>query len=728
MKKFISIILFLFFSLSEVFAAQKIGELYYNLNNTAKTAEVTAQYLNGSSNYSGLESVSVPATVSYSGTTYKVTSIGNNAFSKSKIKSITISSGITTIGTYAFYQCFDLKTVSLPNTVTVIGNSSFYYCQSLSSISLPQSVQKIDSYAFYNCVSLKEIKFPSSLNTLEASAFANCSSLQKVTFNGTKSLNLWTSCLNTNSISEIYCYTDVPPSGQGNTIFSSQITSSCKLYVPENLVSLYSSKYPWSNFSKIIGIKINADKISLNQSNVSMDEGETKQLTATITPSYATEKITWTSSNDEVATVSSNGLVKGVSEGTAVITANCGSVSAKCTFKITKVIVNASKITLSTSNLNLEVGTSQLLTALVEPSNTTDPTVKWTSSNDAVATVTSNGLVYAISPGSAIITAQCGSVKAICNVTVPAPYIPATRLSLNMSSMELKVGATAQLTATVEPANATDKTIIWTSADPSIATVSENGLIKCIDAGSTVITATCGNLTAECSITVSYPIINPSKITLNESSLSLYIGSEWQLTAVVEPINTTDKTVKWTSSNDEVVYVSQSGLVTGLGIGNATVTAQCGTVSATCDVSVSEAPIYPAMISLNLESLELSIGSKEQLLATVEPENTTDKTILWSSSDDAVATVSETGLVWGVSEGTAIIKAECQTVSALCQVTVTRLAGIDFIIENEKDNIDVYSLQGVLIYRNVPAEKLKDLCKGIYLIKTTKGSSYKIII
>lgn len=722
MKNYLFIFLFLLFPFYEIYAVQ-IGDLNYYLYDSNKTAQVESPV-----SYN-VQDITVPSTVIYEGTTYRVTSIGNNAFSRSNLKSITISPGITSIGTNAFFYCFDLKTVNLPNTLTTIGNSSFYYCQSLASIILPESLQTIEPYAFSYCEGLTEIKFPSSLTTIDAFAFMYCSNLQKVIFNGTKSLKLSLSCLNTESISEVYCYTDIPPTGSDKSIFSSKTLSSGKLYVPSNLVSLYSTTNPWSNFSNIIGIKIYAETIALNLSNVTMDEGQSRQLTATIGPSYVTEKnITWTSSNNAVATVSSNGLVKAVSEGSAVITAKCGDVSAKCTFKITKPIINASKITLNTTSLTLEIGSSELLTALVEPSNTTNPTVTWSSSDKAVATVTDDGLVYAVGPGNAIITAQCGSVKATCNVKVPEPFIPVTDITLNMNSMSLKVGDTAQLTATVKPTNATDKTILWSSADPSIATVSETGLIKAVDAGSTVIIATCGDLSAECSINVSYPIINPSKITLNESNLNLYIGSDWQLTAVVEPVNATDKTVTWTSGNEDIVTVSQSGMVTALGIGETTVTAQCGPVSASCSVVVSEAPVYPAMILLNYESLVLSIGSKEQLLAIILPENTTDKTVSWSSSDPSVATVSETGLVCGVSDGTAVIRAECQTVSAVCQVTVITNSGVDSIIGTVKDNVNIYTLQGVLIYKNVSAEKLKELEKGTYIIKCNNGSSYKITI
>lgn len=723
MKKFLFFFLFLLIPLFEVYAVQ-IGELNYNLDDRNKTAEVVS-YVNSKVS----DSIIIPSTVYYEGTTYQVTSIGNNAFSRSNIKSITISSGITKIGTNAFFYCFDLKTVSLPNTLTIIGNSSFYYCQSLSTITLPETLQKIEAYAFSNCEGLTEIKFPSSLTSIEASAFTYCSNLKKITFNGTKSLNLSISCFNTESISEIYCYTDIPPTGSASSIFSSKTFSSGKLYVPSNLVSKYSSTYPWSNFSNIIGVEIYAETIALNLSNVTMDEGESRQLAATIEPSYATEKnVTWTSSNNEIATVSSNGLVKAISEGTAVITAKSGNVSANCTFKITKPIINASKITLNTTSLTLEIGTSQLLTAYVEPYNTTDPTVKWTSSNNDVATVTADGLVYAVGTGSAIITAQCGSVKATCTVNVPEPFIPATHISLNTTSLSLRVGDTAQLTATVKPTNATNKTIVWSSTDPSIASVSETGLIKALDAGTTVITATCGDLMAECSITVSYPIINPSKITLNESNLNLYIGSDWQLTAVIEPVNTSDKTVTWTSSNEDVVTVTQSGMVTAVGIGEATITAQCGPVFATCSVKVSEAPIYPTTISLNYEIIFLSIGSNEQLLAFIEPENTTDKTILWSSSDDSIASVSENGLVCGISEGIATITAQCHTVSATCRVAVSKSSGVDHIIMTEKDDINVYTLQGTLIYKNVSIEKLKELNNGIYIIKSSNGSSYKINI
>ena len=243
--------------------------------------------------------------------------------------------------------------------------------------------------------------------------------------------------------------------------------------------------------------------ISLNKTSLSLVEGASETLTATITPSDATDKtVTWTSSDTKVATVS-NGKVTAVKAGTATITAKTSNnKTATCTVTVTKKTVEATGISLDKTSLSLDEGESETLTATVSPSDATDKTVTWTSSDKKVATV-SNGKVTAVKAGTATITAKTSNGKtATCTVTVSKKIVEATGISLNKTSLSLHEGASETLTVTITPADTTDKTVTWTSSDTNVATVS-NGKITAVKVGKATITATTSNgKTATCTVTV----------------------------------------------------------------------------------------------------------------------------------------------------------------------------------------------------------------------------------
>lgn len=414
---------------------------------------------------------------------------------------------------------------------------------------------------------------------------------------------------------------------------------------------------------------ISVESVTLNKKSLALIEGGSETLIATVHPADATEQdVSWISSNTAVATVEA-GVVTAVAEGTATITASAGGKSAVCAVVVSKEIIEVESITLDKTSFVMVEGDIEAITATVLPDNATDKTVTWISSNTSVATV-EDGIVMAISEGTATITAIAGDVSATCQVTVEKKIIPVESVTLDKSSLEMVEGDTQSLTATVLPADATDKTVTWTSSNTSVATVSD-GLVTAIAEGSATITATAGGFSATCQVIVEKKIIPVTSITLDQSSLDMVEGEVKTLTATVLPADATDKTVTWTSSNPSVATVSD-GVVTALAMGETTITATAGGLSATCHVTVSDATVAVTGVSLDKVSVELTKGQQVTLVATVQPGDASNKSVTWTSSAASVASVSADGVVTALAVGTAVIKVRTNDggYEATCTVTV----------------------------------------------------------
>ena len=307
----------------------------------------------------------------------------------------------------------------------------------------------------------------------------------------------------------------------------------------------------------------------------------------------------------------------------------------------------------------MKVGDTQTLTATVIPSNATDKSITWYSYSPSVATVSSSGVVTAMSVGTAriVVWANDGGEFATCFVTVSG--ISVTGVSLNKTSMSMTVGDTQTLTATITPTNATDKSVSWSSSNTSVATVSSSGVVTAKSQGTaTIIVSTAdGGRTATCSVSVSAKTVSVTGISLNKTSLSMEIGESQTLIATVSPSNATDKSVSWSSSNTSVATVSSSGVVTAKSQGTATIIVSTvdGGKTATCSVSVSAKTVSVTGVSLNKTSLSMTVGDTQTLTATITPTNATNKSVSWSSSNTSVATVSSSGVVTAKATGTATI-------------------------------------------------------------------------
>jgi uncharacterized protein YjdB len=358
--------------------------------------------------------------------------------------------------------------------------------------------------------------------------------------------------------------------------------------------------------------------------------------------------------------------------------------SASVTFD-SEMISSTAPLSISLSSSTLDAGKSTTVSAYWNNSwstaNLNNSSLKWKSSNTSVATVDSKGVVTAKGAGTATITAttSAGTYSASASVTVKevaVTTVNVTSVTLNKSTLALKVGGTEKLTKTVKPTTATNKSVSWTSSDKSVATVNSSGTVTAVGAGTATITCKAkdgSGKKATCKVTVTKPV---TSVSLNVTALSLIKGNSFTLTKTVKPSTATNKNVSWTSSDKSVATVDSSGKVTAVGTGTATITCKAKDGSgkkATCKVTV---PVIKATgVSLNKTTLSLTVGKTSTLTKTVKPVTTTNKNVTWKSSNTSVAKVDSSGKVTAVGVGKATITCTTKDGSkkkATCTVTVTK--------------------------------------------------------
>ncbi len=251
-----------------------------------------------------------------------------------------------------------------------------------------------------------------------------------------------------------------------------------------------------------------------------------------------------------------------------------------CTEKEQEIRVES--VTISMPSAELEIGKTLQLSATVTPTGATNKDITWSSSNPSVASISAAGLVTALSEGTTTITAAADGKKGECKVSVVKAAIAVTEVKLDKTELTLYEGEEETLTTTVLPDDATDKTIVWTSSDNSIATV-ESGKVKAVGKGISKITASAGGKSASCDIEVLRPV---SGISLNKTTLELPLEKTETLTATVIPSDATLRgEITWSSSNTEVATVD-AGTVTALSMGSTTITASLEGFKAECAVTV----------------------------------------------------------------------------------------------------------------------------------------------
>ena len=399
-------------------------------------------------------------------------------------------------------------------------------------------------------------------------------------------------------------------------------------------------------------------ELKLDKAEVHMSPGQVWQLNATVKPEGAS--INWNSNKTDVATVDREGKVTAVALGEAVITASAGEKSAQCLVKVEKEVA-IEGISLNKSSLTLKEGETFQLVATLIPENATPKTIEWRSSIPSVATVDEKGLVTAVRNGGpteiwAVIGSGSGhDIKAKCEVTVTGDAPSVESITVTPATVNIKATEEAILTATVTPAG-TGAEIKWVSDNTSIATVEKisdtQAKVTGVGEGTVKVIASVGSVFGYSEVTVEKKGSGDGEggggvevISLNKTELQLGFYETFQLVATLRPEDASAQ-ISWTSSNEDVVLVSNGSTPAGDGSikpagtviaknkeGQSIVTATVGSLSASCTVTVTSGSIVPVQsISLNKTELTLQVGQQFELIATILPENATTKQVSWASS------------------------------------------------------------------------------------------------
>lgn len=410
---------------------------------------------------------------------------------------------------------------------------------------------------------------------------------------------------------------------------------------------------------EVIGKMVNTEGIKLDETIVTLEVDDTYQINATVYPEDATVKdLSYESLNTDIATVDVYGKVtaRAVGETYIYIRNYGGDYYGKEVFNAVKIVVIPKTIPITGLDIEYshsEIPAGTMMSPLITftPDNTTQKDLIWNSSNEDVLKVGLNGQVQGVEEGTAIITATSAydpSIKDSFAITVTGKVNKVTGIILIPESIEIWAGDTTTVVAHIQPTDAFNKNVIWSTGNSSVCTVN-NGVVVGISAGDCTITGRTedGNYSDSVTITVREIVVDSVTITPEKSEIG--IGDVLTLEATISPANATKKGITWSyyeitsEKPQENIIILDNGLVTGIGYGTVVIraTAENGKY-AEATVTVSE--VTPTSIEM-IDRITLNKGASYTIEATVLPENSTSKALTWTTSNSSIVTVNQNGMI-----------------------------------------------------------------------------------
>lgn len=422
--------------------------------------------------------------------------------------------------------------------------------------------------------------------------------------------------------------------------------------------------------------------IEVTNPNVDMLVGGTYKLKYTYTPKNAgLHYFSYSSSDNSIVTVNNKGEVTAVAPGKAAINI-LEEVSGNIIHQEFTVYGNntsnkgeeyvVSSIKLSSNDVKLNIGGKYQVTATVYPEDVVQ-SISWSSQNNSVATVSDDGLITAIDYGDTqILATAIDGTNKIIYVSVMEEEIPIKSIKLN-DNISIKQGERKKIGITIEPKNATNQEIEWSSSNEEILKVDQNGTVEGLTVGSAVVTAkTTNGLTSNTLIKVTKQekTVAVTDLVLSSSSTTISVGSSVNINTKIVPSNATNKKITWSTSDSSIATIS-NGMVYGKSAGAVIITATTNNrISRQIQIVVN--PVTIKSISLNETNYKLGIDGEIKLYVTFNPSNATNKKITWTSSNSSVATVNSNGVVTAKKLGDTIITAQTSNGKvATCKIKVT---------------------------------------------------------
>lgn len=453
---------------------------------------------------------------------------------------------------------------------------------------------------------------------------------------------------------------------------------------------------------KIIKVHVRnrLNSVAFTQNEYEIKEGDTVSLKNALIfdpADHVNTNVSWTSTNSNVVSVDADGNITGLKAGEVAwitcVPEDLGIVGAvTCTVKVISQDVPAKNITLKPDNASMHVGDTLQIESIFDPVTATYQNLSWSSTDESIATVDSNGLVTAVAEGSVSIGAVykdpiTGTVwnPIYCKITVEPAVVKAVDFKLTPAHRELYVGDNYTVEPVFDPADATNQKVYFYSSDDTVATIDENGVVNGISEGSAVIIGRSddGELVRTCTVTVVTPPVPVQDFTVEPKEQQVRVGETFYITPVFTPADASNQKVKYSSSNEKIATVDENGLVTGVEIGDTTIICQSveGNIIATCSVKVLKA--YVNVISFNVTPTDQQVetGSTFQITSVFTPADATNQKVTYQSSDPDVATVDEKGVVTAVKKGTATIICQSDEGKIVVYCNVTVIEGVSLTLK-----------------------------------------------
>lgn len=424
-----------------------------------------------------------------------------------------------------------------------------------------------------------------------------------------------------------------------------------------------------------VNVRQRLESFAFETTSMELEVNQTKKLNIIFTPSEGVNtNVTFYSSDESTVTVDKDGNLTGISVGSALITCIAEDLGEyrpiTCKVTVIQQHLVATDFTIDPLEQTIQVGDDFTILPIFTPAETTNKQVRYQSLDEAIATVTEEGVVTGVMAGQTVI--QCTAVEtnltALCKVTVEN----AITFSLNPSSREIAIGKSFKISKVTKPSNV-DKAATWRTSNSKIASISATGKVTGKKIGTCTITCTLKKYKQSATCRVKVAKLK-STLKLDKSSIRMNVGSTYRLKKTVWSNNSSNPSVKYTSRNKRIATVgSSSGKITAKRVGSTVITAKTTDAvhaTARCRVTV----IHRATsISLNKTYAICHIGNTIKLKANLKPSNVSIKKVKWSTSDDKIASVTGTGKITGYAEGEVYITAtttDGSNKSAKCLVRV----------------------------------------------------------